>query len=95
MTFDIYDMLGFEIKEGDVVVGSFSYGSSAATRIGEVIEKKVVQPKAYYGGVRANPNYYLKIDWTHGHGRPQKPSLVSVKPGDKSQLLKVDISGIK
>jgi len=94
MSFDIYDMLGFEIKEGDDVVGSFSHGSSAATRIGEVLEKKVVQQKSYGASTRP-PNYYLKIRWIHGWGRPDKPSLISVKPGEKTQLLKVDISAVK
>jgi len=94
MSFDVYDMLGFEIKVGDDVVGSFSHGSSAATRIGEVVEKKVVKQKRY-GSINTPSNYYLKIRWIHGWGRPEKPSLISVKPGEKSQLLKVDISGIK
>ena len=94
MSFDVYDMLGFEIKEDDYVVGSFSYGSSAATRIGQVLRKKVVQPKGY-GGIKPTPNFYLKIDWIHGRGRPDKPSLISVKPGEKSQLLKVDLNEVK
>lgn len=93
MSFSVYDMLGFEIKEKDIVVGSFSRGSSAVTRIGEVMEKKVIQPKGY-GSIRPDPNYYLKIDWIHGWGRPSKPTLISIKPGEKSQLLKVDISGL-
>lgn len=94
MSFEIYDMLGFEIKEDDYVVGSFSYGSSAATRIGQVLEKKIVQPKGYYGSSSRGPNYYLKIRWIHGWGLPDKPSLISVKPGEKSQLLKVALDGI-
>lgn len=94
MNFEVYDMLGFAIKEDDYVVGSFSYGSSAATRIGQVIEKKTVQPKRYYGGSNRDPNYYLKIRWTHGWGLPEKPSLISVTPGEKSQLLKVALDGI-
>lgn len=94
MNFDVYDLLGFEIKEGDMVVGAFSYGSSAAIRIGEVREKKIVQPKDYYGS-QYTPNYYLKIDWIHGRGRPDKPSLIGIKPGEKSQLLKVDLNEVK
>lgn len=94
MSFDTYDMLGFEIKEGDMVVGAFSYGSSATLRIGEVREKKIVQPKNYYGS-QYPANHYLKIDWIHGRGRPSKPSLISVNPGEKSQLLKVDLNEVK
>ena len=93
MNFDVYDMLGFEIKEGDMVTGAFSYGSSAAIRIGEVREKKVVQPKGYLSNYP--PNYYLKIEWIHGRGRPDKPSLIGIKPGEKSQLLKVDLNEVK
>ncbi len=94
MSFEIYDMLGFEIKEDDYVVGSFSYGSSAATRIGQVVEKKTIEKKKYYGISDRDPNYYLKIRWIHGRGLPDKPSLISVNPGEKSQLLKVALDGI-
>lgn len=94
MNFDVYDMLGFEIKIGDHVVGSFNFGNSATIRIGEVLEKKVIYPKSY-GGIVPDPNLYLKIYWIHGRGRPQKPSLISIIPGEKSQLLKVNIDAIK
>lgn len=88
--FSVFDMLGFEIKEDDYVVGSFMHGRSASTRIGKILEKKVIHPKRH----GSDPNYYLKIDWIHGWGRPDKPTLISVDPGEKSHLLKVDIDGI-
>lgn len=94
MDFDVFDMLGKEIEVYSTVVGSFNWGSSSTTRIGEVLEKKIVHPKSY-GGIAAPPNYYLKIRWLQGRGLPDKPSLIGVKPGEKSHLLKVEIDGIK
>lgn len=93
MSFDVYDMLGFEIKEDDYVVGSFSSGSSAVTRIGRVVERKTVQPKNY-GIVNQAPNHYLKIKWIHGFNLPKNASLIFVTPGNKCQLLKVALDGI-
>lgn len=91
MTFSVFDMLGFDIKEDDYVVGGFLWGRSATTRIGKVLEKKEIKKRTYYGPT--DSNYYLKIEWIHGRGLPDKPSLIAVKPGEKSQFLKVDIDG--
>lgn len=88
MNFEVFDMLGKEIVENDTVVGSFSSGSRACLRIGIVKEKKITIPSQY------NTNYYLKIRWVAGRGRPGNPTLISVEPNSRSQLLKVDVDEI-
>lgn len=94
MTFSVFDMRGVEIVEDDVVIGSFAIGSTAYLRIGRVVEKKITNKKPF--GPVELANYYLKIRWTEGTASflPDKPTLISVKPNQKSHLLKVDLDGI-
>jgi len=88
MTFQVFDMLGKEIKVDDVVAGAFSYGSSAALRVGRVVELKITHPHDN------QPNYYVKVRWLHGWGVPSKPTLIGVKPNDKCHLMKVMVDGV-
>lgn len=91
--FNTFDMLGKPIDVDDIVAGAFSHGSSAALRVGIVIELKVVHPKSSYAAAKT-PNYYIKVRWVEGWGRPDKPSLVRVIPNEKSNFLKVELDGI-
>jgi hypothetical protein len=93
MTFNVFDMRGEEIVEDDVVVCSFSAGSSAYLRIGRVQEKKVTTKNIF--DPADSRRFYLKIRWSEGTGRvPDKPTLIAVEPNTKSHLLKVDLDGI-
>jgi hypothetical protein len=88
MNFQVFDMMGAEIHLDDIIVGAFSYGSSAALRVGKVVELKITYPQY------TQPNYYVRVRWLHGYGLPDKPTLIGVKPNDKCHLMKVSIDGI-
>ncbi len=90
MSFQVFDMIGQEIIEGDIIVYPYSSGSSSASlRIGRVKEKKLVRKH------NQPTNHYLTIEWIEGSYLPQKPSNIGVQPDHKSHILKVELDGFK